>query len=151
MRNLASKKKMSAESAKVLKATLDDCGGSTEWIWEQEDDLWGLIRLKKTNKILTVDWGSWNLDLRDLYPESTRNSQRWRRLGNLMVSNHRATTVLTAGDDGVIKLAYKSKDDAASQGWEMVATEDVPLSPSEPPPKGNLLLLMRMLISRVEE
>lgn len=121
---------MSAETAKKVKATLDGCEGwGSEWIWEQVDDLWGIIRLKTTNQVLTVNWGTKNLDIRDLYPEDTKYSQMWRWLDN-MLTKYRATMVLTAGEDGRIKAAYKSKDDK-SQRWEMVHAEEALTSPCE--------------------
>ena len=145
---------MSAESQNRIEATLNDCGGSTRWIWEQEDDLWGYIRLKSSNKILTaIPGGKWKpgtmqwifepqymLELKDLNVEATRDRQRWRWVGDLLVSKAHIRSVLTLDQNGLMMVETKGKDGTWNQQWEMALAEDESDKPSGPIPKGKCLL-----------
>ena len=144
---------MSAESMSLyqIRAVSEDCGGSTQWIWEQEDDLWGFIRLKSSNKILTATWKfdvkivnwRWVLQLKDLNVEATRDRQRWRWVGDLLVSKAHKRSVLTVDENGQMMVAYKEAD-GTNQQWEMAPAEEQASKPSLKIPRGKHIYLSKV-------
>jgi len=133
LRNQDNQYLMSGESGNVI-LVKEECGDRGHWLWERDDDTWGIIRHQKTGRVLTANTSNQKLHLAALNPDG--KNQRWRQVSNNIVSKvlkGPAVQVLKFDQDKNLVIDQSIKDDP-NQSWEIIL--DSQTSPPPQPPKG---------------
>ena len=86
-----------------------------------------------TQYVLAADWNTWKLKLETHRSGSWYHSnQRWRRVGDFLLSKWRTPTVLTLDEEGNALIDYKNPEQDANQEWEVSIAPEAAAASSPP-------------------
>ena len=87
--------------------------------------------------MLATDWNTWKLKLVSHRTGAWYDShQRWRRVGDLLLSKWSALTVLTLDEEGKAITDYKNPEQDANQEWQMSSVTE--MAATSDPPTGDI-------------
>merc|ERR1719228_2787983 len=95
-----------------------------------DDDLYGIIKHKRTGNVLTASPIGEELRLTNLNPSPSK-FQRWRQVGNSLVSKGKILKVLKSDQDKNVVVQSSIKDDP-NQAWEIIEISETSISPQLP-------------------